>query len=126
MRTNDILQLSTAYIQKELSRLSKELGETWDFEQFEKDVMALMNQLEACLIKVVLEELLTNPAILAWLKRLAGKLGMRFKEYRIVQVRLCNGLQIAITTPYFLKATPKRGKKKRGKMVEENTLGWKH
>lgn len=124
MRTNDILQLFTPYIQRELSKLSAELSKTWDFQQFENGIMTLMNQLEACLISLTLSEFLTNPDTLTWLKLLGSKLGMRFKEYRVVNVRLCNGLQIPVTTPYFLKAKAKRGPKKRGQMGEGNTLDW--
>jgi len=125
MQTNLILQLFTPYIQKEIAQLSKELNKTWDFRQFEDGVMKLMNQLEACLITCVLEECLTDFAFLMRLKVLAGKLGMRFKEYRTIRVRLCNGWQVTITTPYFIKAKPKRGRKKKGQMGGENILDWK-
>jgi len=115
MQIDTILQFFTPYIQKEVARLSEELGKTWDFRQFEDDVMRLMNQLEACLVTCVLEEYLTDPAFLMRLKVLAGKLGMHFKEYRSVRIRLRNGLQPVITTPYFIKAKPKRGRKKGAK-----------
>jgi len=121
MQIGTILQLFTPYIQKEVARLSEELGKTWDFRQFEDDVMRLTNQLEACLITCVLEEYLTDPAFLMPLKVLAGKLGMRFKEYRSVCIRLGNGLQAVITTPYFIKANPKRGRKKEVQMGGAST-----
>jgi len=67
----------------------------------------------------VLEERLTDPDFLAQLKRLAGKMGMKFKEYRTLRIRLGNGQQIAVATPYFLKTKPKRGRKKRAKWAGE-------
>ena len=116
MQTETILQLFTPYIQKEIAKLSKELNETWDFRQFEDGMIKLINQLEACLIACVLEDCLTNSDFLARLKLLGGKLGMRFKEYRTIRVRLCSGLHLSITTPYFLKTKSKRGRKKEVQM----------
>jgi len=125
MQIDTILQLFTPYIQKEMRKLAEELGETWDFRQFEDDVMKLINQLEACLIACVLENCLTSADFLEQLKRLGGKLGMRFKEYRTLRMRLCNGLQLTLTTPYFLKAKPKRGRKKEGQMDRGSTWDWR-
>lgn len=123
MQTEIILQYFALYIQKEIAKLSEELSQTWDFREFEDETMKLMNQLEACLIMCVLEERLTGPDFLAQLKLLGGKLGMRFKEYRTIRIRLCSGLQLTITTPYFLKAKPKRGRKKRGPNGRGKHLG---
>ena len=122
MQTDFIIQFFTPYIQRETVQLSKQLSETLDFRQFEDGMKKLMNQLEACITVCVLEEYLTNPDFLAQLKRLAGKLGMNFKEYRTLRIRLGNGVQISITTPYFIKAKPKRGRKKKGQMGGENIL----
>lgn len=123
MQTETILQYFVPYIQKEIAKLSEELSKTWDFRQFEDEMMKLMNQLEACLIMCVLEERLTDPAFLMQLKLLGGKLGMRFKEYRTIRVRISSGLQLTITSPYFLKAKPKRGRKKRGPNGRGKHLG---
>jgi len=123
MQTDAILQLFTPYIQKEIARLSEEFSKTWDFRQFEDGMMKLMNQLEACLIMCVLAERLTDPTFLMQLKLLGGKLGMKFKEYRTIRIRLCSGLQVIITTPYFLKTKPKRGRKKKGPNGRGKHLG---
>ena len=123
MQTDTILQLFTPYIQREIARLSEELSKTWDFRQFEDDLMKLMNQLEACLIKYILEYHLTDPSVLTRLKLLGGKLGLKFKEYRTLRIRLSSGLQITVTTPYFLRAKPKRGRKKKGPNGRGKHLG---
>jgi len=73
----------------------------------------------------VLEEYLTDFDFLMQLKKLAGKLGMRFKEYRTLHIRVGNGLQISMTTPYFIKAKPKRGRKKRGQMGGGSISDWR-
>lgn len=123
MQIETILQYFVPYIQKEIAKLSEELSKTWDFRQFEDEMMKLMNEVEASLIECVLEERLTEPAFLIQLKLLGGKLGMRFKEYRTIRIRLCSGLQVTIRTPYFLKAKPKRGRKKRGPNGRGKHLG---
>ena len=125
MQTDFIIQFFTPYIQRETAQLSKQLGETLDFRQFEDGMKKLMNQLEACITACVLEECLLNPDFLMHLKRLGGKLGMRFKEYRTLRIRLGSGLQITITTPYFIKTKAKRGRKKKGQMDGESILAWK-
>lgn len=83
----------------------------------------LVNQLEALLIMCILQERLSDPAFLIRLKLLGGKLGMRFKEYRTLGIRLCNGLQVTISSPYFCKTKPKRGRKKKGPNGRGKHLG---
>lgn len=123
MQIKTILQYFVPYIQKEIEKLSEELSKTGSFRQFEDEMMKLMNELEASLIECVLEVRLTDPAFLIQLQRLGGKLGMRFKEYRTIRIRLCSGLQVTTTTPYFLKAKSKRGRKKRGPNGRGKHLG---
>jgi len=125
MQTDSIIQFFTPYIQRETAQLSEQLSKTLDFRQFEDGMRKLMNQLEAYITMCVLEEYLTNRDFLMQLKRLAGELGMKFKEYRTLRIRLQNGLEITITTPYFIKTKPKRGRKKRGQMVGGDILDWK-
>ena len=125
MQTDFIIQFFTPYIQRETAQLAEQLSKMRDFRQFEDGMRKLMNQFEACITMCVLEECLTNRDFLMRLKRLAGKLGMRFKEYRTLRVRLQNGLAITITTPYFIKTKPKRGRKKKGQMVGGDILDWK-
>jgi len=120
MQTDTILQLFAPFIQKEIAKLSEELSNTWDFRQFEDGMMKLMHQLEAILTVCILEECLSDPAFLIRLKLLGGKLGMRFQGYRTLCIRLCNGLQVTISSPYFLKTKPKRGRKKKGQMAVAN------
>ncbi len=123
MQTDIILQLFTPYIQKETAKLSEELRNTWDFRQFEDGMMKLMSQLEALLTMCILEECLSDPAFLIQLQLLGGKLGMHFKEYRTLRIRLCNGLQVTVSTPYFLKTKSKRGRKKKGPNGRGKHLG---
>ncbi|MCP4252833.1 MAG: hypothetical protein GY775_05395 [Candidatus Scalindua sp.] len=123
MQINTIIQVFTNHIQIELRKLFVRLSETWDFRQFEDDLMTLVNQLEAFLTMYALENLFSDPVFLARLKLLGGKLGMRFQRHQILHVRLGNGLQIPVLSPYFLKTIPKRGRKKRGRNGRGKHLG---
>ena len=62
----------------------------------------------------ILGKLLRESDYLAALRHLGGRLAMRFKEYRLVRVRLANGQSIQVWAPYFLKARPKSRRRKRG------------
>ncbi len=125
MQTDFIIQFFTPYIQRETAQLAEQLSKTRDFRQFEDGMRRLIDQFKACITMCILEERLTNDDFLMQLKRLAGKLGMKFKEYRTLRVRLQSGLEIMITTPYFIKAKSKRGRKKKGQMGGDSILGWK-
>ena len=111
MRPETIIQIVTPYIQAKMEKLLAELNETWDTGQFEVGVSQIMDVVEACLIQIALNAHLAEEAKLKRLKELGGKLGMKFKEYRKLRVRLQSGQQIEVNSPYFIKTGRKRGRK---------------
>lgn len=123
MRTDIILHVYSQFMQIEMSKLLEEFGKTWDLGRFEEGVRRLTAELEACLIAVALNETLCSGSFLERLKEVGNKLGMRFKEYRRVCVRLHNGIEVAIQTPYFIKAKAHRGRKKKGPNGRGSHLG---
>ena len=52
--------------------------------------------------------------ILEWLRMLGSKKAMKFVSYQQVWISLPTGTKIQIRSPFFVKAAPKRGRKKRG------------
>ena len=52
--------------------------------------------------------------ILSWLRELGAKKGMRLVSYQPIWITLPTGTKIQIRSPFFVKASPKRGRKKRG------------
>lgn len=52
--------------------------------------------------------------ILLWLRTLGAQKGFRFVSYQEIRVTLPTGTKIRIRSPFFVKASPKRGRKKRG------------
>ena len=123
MRTDLILHVYSRYIQIELSKLFEEFSQSWDMHRFEAGVRRLMDELEACLIAVALNRILSSQSFLEQLKVVGSALGMRYKEYRTLRVRLQNGREITLQTPYFIKAEAKRGRKKKGPNGRGRHLG---
>lgn len=109
-----ILQEFEGEAKEALEKLEKKLRETFDFAYVEQALTKLVNELLAALVEMVLTKWLIERDILAQLKQVGGRLAMRFKEYREVALRLGNGETIKVQAPYFIKAKPKRGPKKRG------------
>lgn len=114
MITDLFLQAVVKSVKARISTLSAELEATLDLATFEQELNELMNQVGSVIVAHKLTELLTSAEFLEKLKQLGSRKGMRFKEYRTVTVYLLQGKTIRIPTPYFIKAKPKRGRKKRG------------
>lgn len=109
-----ILQDFVGQVEANFADYEKELREHLDVSEIEQHLSRMANQVVASVLEKLLNKILSDEAFLGDLKHLGGRLAMRFKEYRPVMLRLGNGETIKVSAPYFLKATPKRGKKKRG------------
>lgn len=88
--------------------------ETLDFAGLEEALNKECASLNAELQQAVLQALLLEKMFLSLLKIHAGRLGMRFKEYRRITVTLSNGHRVEIDSPYFIKAKPHGRRRKRG------------
>ena len=96
-----------------MEQWTQELWRTLDLAKLEEELNERMQRLYAGVVGQVLSELLSEPSYLEG-RRLGGRRGMRFKEYRRVRVRVGQGQDIEVAAPYFVKASAKRGRKKRG------------
>ncbi|WP_321492124.1 hypothetical protein [uncultured Desulfobacter sp.] len=61
-----------------------------------------------------LTSLFQTTIILSWIRKLGAKKGMRLASYQTIWVTLPTGTKIQIRSPFFVKASPKKGRKKRG------------
>ena len=52
--------------------------------------------------------------LLVYLRQLGGQKGLRFVAYQDIEILLPTGRRLQIRSPFFVKAAPKRGRKKRG------------
>ena len=123
MITNLFLQAVTQSVKVRIETLTREMAETLDFATFEQELDELMRQVCTVISAIKLTDLLTSTEILAKLKQLGARKGMRFKEYRTITVYFATGKTALIPTPYFVKAKPKRGRKKRGPNGRGGHLG---
>jgi len=62
-----------------------------------------------------LQALLTSKEFIAYLKEIAGKCGYKYEGMRSIQIRLSSGNSITVKSPTFLKAKPKKGKRKKNR-----------
>jgi len=79
-----------------------------------QNIKDLARWFEDLVWKAYLSSLFQNTTILAWLRILGGKKGLRFVSYQQVWVTLPTGTKIQIRSPFFVKAAPKKGRKKPG------------
>ena len=97
-----------------IEELQERLNKEHDFAEVERILGERVDELLTSVLSRMLNRFHEAPELLARLKELGARLGMRFKEYRAVRIRLGTGKAIEVRVPYFLKARSKRGRKKRG------------
>lgn len=86
----------------------------FSYEEIEHEILDLGSDLFAKLAGSLLEEVPGDEEILKKVRQFGGKLAYRFVGYQEVTLRLGNGRSLKVRSPYFVKAKPKRGRKKRG------------
>ena len=85
---------------------------SFDFTSIEREIRELLDKLSAKILTPLLQNAIQDKVVLNFLKIVGGRLGMRFVRFREITVRLYNGQKIQILSPYFVKAQPKRGRKR--------------
>lgn len=118
-----ILQDFMEKIEKKISELKEDLRQQLDFSKIEQALNKILDELAASLLQEMLNKLLGDRKFFDEMKQLGAKLAMRFKEYREVTLCLVNAQTIKINAPYFIKASPKKGRKKRGPNGRGSFLG---
>jgi hypothetical protein len=118
-----ILQGFAEEAQADIEQLQEELEATHDIAGFERGLKEIVEKLAAEVLQKTIEEVMAKPEMLTVLKRVGGKLALRYKEYRVVTVKIYTGQSISVKTPYFVRAQPKRGRKKRGPNGSGSYLG---
>jgi hypothetical protein len=109
-----IVQRIAQKVKDKMSECVLALQETLCFEEMERSVQRLTQEVVREVSQGVLEEVLADPGLLPRLKAAAGVLGYRFVGYRRVHVRILLGVDLGIESPYFVRVGSKRGRKKPG------------
>ncbi len=109
-----ILQEIREKVKNKLPPLIGNLEETLRLEEFERSLRALTQEITGTVMSPVLNQVLHDEALLKRLQKAAGTMGYKYKEHRPLTVRVLDGVEVAVQSPYFTKKGRKRGKKKRG------------
>jgi hypothetical protein len=109
-----ILQEIREKVKNKLPFLIGNLEETLRWEEFERSLRALTQEITGTVMGPVLNHVLHDEALLKRLREAAGTMGYKYKEHRPLTVRVLDGVEVAVQSPYFTKKGRKRGKKKRG------------
>ena len=103
-RVTDLVQ----ELEGQLERLRELLRTDLDSAAVEQAVTASLDRVVAGMLSQVIGPLLSDEKFVSSLKGLGGRLGMRLKDFREVNLRLGNGQVIRVRTGYFVKARSKR------------------
>ena len=110
----EILQEFVEKIKEKESGWFDQLRDGFSMESVEREILDMVNDLFSRLMGSLLERVLEDKEVLKKVRQFGGKLAYRFVRYQEVTVRLANGKSLKVHSPYFVKAKPKRGRKKRG------------
>jgi hypothetical protein len=110
----EILEELAGEIKEKESEWFGQLKEGFSLEEVEREILDMVNDLSSRLTGSLLERLLEDKEILKEVRQFGGKLAYRFVNYQEVTLRLATGKSLKVRSPYFVKAKPKRGRKKRG------------
>ncbi len=74
----------------------------------------LANSFEDLAWEAYLNNLLKCKTILSWLRQIGAQKALRFVSYQTIMITLPSGKKIQVRSPFFVKAAPKKGRKKKG------------
>lgn len=99
-------------LEKTFADSAVQLKSLFDFTSIEKEVREMLDVFGSSILGLLLQDAIKDEAVLKIIKTIAGRLGMHFVRLREVTVRLYNGQEVRIESPYFVKAQPKRGRRR--------------
>lgn len=114
MLLDTIVHEISAKVKTQLPHLIENLETTLSFEAFEQDLRVLVQEMIGLVVGPILNQVLQDEMLLARIRQAAGTMGYRYKEHRPLTVRVLEGVEVSIQSPYFTKQGRKRGKKKSG------------
>ncbi len=79
-----------------------------------ESIRDLVNSFEDLVWEVYLTNLLKCKMILACLRQLGAQKALKFVSYQTIIITLPSGTKIQVRSPFFVKAAPKKGRKKKG------------
>ncbi len=103
-------------IETKLTDLLVNFKQNYDFTELEKEFQNCLKESIAPILQDAINDLMYDPAFLAMIKVLAGRRCLKYKEHRLLNVTILNGVPILVNSPYFYQMPKtKRGRKKKGR-----------
>lgn len=115
--TNTMVELITQSLSEKIKETETHIHESLingSIHTATQKIRKLSVWFEELIWKSFLTSLLQCDIILLWLRSLGARKGMRLVSYQQIWVTLPTGTKIQIKSPFFVKASAKRGRKKRG------------
>ena len=103
-----------AKVNQNLPGMVSDLQESLSFGGFERSWARLIQDVVEVVVSPVLNEVMQDEGVLFRLRQAAGSMGYKYKEHRDLRVRVLEGVEVQVSSPYFIKKARKRGRKKRG------------
>ena len=101
-------------VNQKLPKMVSDLQESLSFADLEHGLIGLLQEVVGIVVSPVLNQVFQDEALLFGLRQAAGSMGYRYKEHRPLTVRILEGVEVEVSSPYFVKRGRKRGRKKRG------------
>jgi hypothetical protein len=111
---DSIVNQITAKVNQNLPGMVSDLQEGLSFSGFERSLARLIQDVVGVVVSPVLNEVMQDAGVLFRLRQAASSMGYRYKAHREVTVRVLEGVEVKVSSPYFVKKARKRGRKKRG------------
>lgn len=112
---NTIIEEFEQELNEQVAKLKAQLDEQWDLKALEEGLMEPLKALYGELIQRLVQDWLSQESVREILRELGGRLGRRYKEDRTVRVQIGWGVEIELRVPYFIKARPAAGRRRRGR-----------
>ena len=109
-----IIDQVTEKVNQKLPKMVSDLQESLSFADLEHGLIGLLQEVVGIVVSPVLNQVFQDEALLFGLRQAAGSMGYRYKEHRPLTVRILEGVEVEVSSPYFVKRGRKRGRKKRG------------
>ena len=114
---NTIIELTTQPLLEKIKEAGSQIHDSLVHGEIHcatETIRKLSVWFEDLIWKSYLTSLLQCKIILMWLRTLGAQKGLRFVSNQPIWVTLPTGTKVQIKSPFFVKASPKRGRKKRG------------
>lgn len=120
-----MLKLNCSTIQAKLTELLKNSKQDFDYPNLESAILKMIEEELAPVLENYLNERLSDKNVMFLLILIASEKGWEFRGFRKVTIRILNGIQVEVSSPYCYAKTvkSKRGRKRQKRRKNTNPQG---